>query len=85
MAMIGLVAVLAVIAVGVVLGALAIGGGAARLVALLVTLLGALICGYLFLAGFEYPGVTRHKIVTGSLGVLFLVASVWLALRKPPR
>ena len=42
----------------------------------------ALVSGYVFLANFEYPGVTTGKIVSGSLAGCFLVGAVILARKK---
>ncbi len=53
----------------------------ARVALSIVLVLAALVCGYLFLAGFEYPGVTVWKIVTGTLGVLFLALAAVAAAK----
>ena len=53
-----------------------------RVLLCLFLMLLALVCGYMFLAGFEYPGVTAHKVVTGTLSVVFLVGAVVVARRR---
>ena len=57
----------------------------ARVAASVLLLLAAIVCGYLFLAGFEYPGVTRFKLVTGTLGLFFLGLSLFFSSRKAVR
>jgi hypothetical protein len=57
----------------------------ARLAGSILLLLAAIVCGYLFLAGFEYPGVTRFKLVTGTLCLFFLGLSSFFASRKATR
>jgi len=42
----------------------------------------SLVCGYVFLANFEYPGLTWGKIVFGSLGMSFLAGGVVIAMRR---
>lgn len=54
----------------------------ARIAGLMALLGAGLICGYLFLAGFEYPGITRWKIFTGGLGVLFLTLAFVVAAKR---
>jgi hypothetical protein len=54
----------------------------ARIAAVSVCILLALVCGYFFLAGFEYPGVTAWKIFTGGLSVFFLVLAFIFAVQK---
>ncbi len=53
--------------------------------AAILCLLLAVVCGYVFLANFEYPGVTRGKVVFGSLAACFLVAAVTVAANKKGR
>ncbi len=38
--------------------------------------------GYLFIAGFEFPGITRWKIFTGGLSVLFLTLAFIVAAKR---
>jgi len=51
----------------------------------IICLLLALICGYVFLANFEYPGVTWGKLVSGSLAAGFLVGAVVIAVKRKGR
>lgn len=46
-----------------------------RVVPFVVLVLAALVCGYMCLAGFEYPGVTTWKLVTGGLAAAFVVGA----------
>jgi len=55
-----------------------------RIAVTILFMLAALVCGYMFLAGFEYPGITRWKIVTGVLGVLFLALAIRAARKDRP-
>ena len=57
----------------------------ARIVTSIALIVAALVCGYLFLAGFERPGVTTWKVITGSLGVLFLLLSLLAARSRKQR
>jgi hypothetical protein len=45
----------------------------------------ALVFGYVFLANFEYPGVTTGKLVSGSAAACFLTGALVLALKKRDR
>ena len=54
----------------------------ARIAAVVVLVLLALVCGYFFLAGFEYPGITAWKLFTGGLGVFFLVLAFVIAAHR---
>lgn len=66
-----------------VIAAAAGGAGAGRVLAALALGVVGVVCGYLFLAGFEYPGVTPHKVVTGSLAALLGLSAVALLLWNP--
>lgn len=55
-----------------------------RFVVPVTLLLSALVCGYFFLANFEYRGVTWGKVVWGTLGAAFVVGAL-AAVRKRDR
>ena len=61
------------------------GADVRTLAAVLVLGLAALVCGFLFLAGFEYPGITTWKVVTGSLAALFLAGAFYVGARGRPK
>ncbi len=56
-----------------------------RVVLSILFMLAALVCGCLLLAGFEYPGVTAWKVVTGTLCVLFFALALAIAWKRRPR
>jgi drug/metabolite transporter (DMT)-like permease len=51
----------------------------------IVFMLAAIVCGYLFVAGFEQKGVTVWKVVTCLLSVLFVALALTIARKGQPQ